>query len=559
MPRMTGDQIAQHVKRAAFLKSERATFESHCQEIAELIYPEAAVFTGPAVEGQKMMRKIYDSTGIHANHLLASGLFSLLTSSANPWFLLMPANGMEREVAEIMNVLYARSEIMYHEINKSSAGFSTAMHENYLSYGAFGNFVLFIDEVLKKDSLRFQALPIQECYFVQNSEDKVDGLYRKYNRTVHQLVEKFGVDAQSTSVKQMYIDQKWDQVVECMHIIVPRENGDRNSFASTDLPFMSAYIDLKEQHLIFESGYHEQPFMAPRFFKSAHEKYGRGPGHITLPDLKMLMRVQQVVIRAAQKATDPALLLPHEGFLKPLRTTPGGLNYYNKSRVNLKNDIDVLPSGNPELGDQFADSLRNRIREAFYVDQLQLNQGPQMTATEVIQRTEEKLRLMGPFLGRAQMEFLGPAVVRVHGLLERAGRFEGLEMPEGVGPIQIVYISPIAKAQEQVQANGLMRAISILETVYKYNPESMDILDTDDIARKVFTWFNAPPSFLKDKKAIQKVRKDRADAQAKKEQAENLAKTGQGLAGLGQAADSEGLQKMVQSSAGGGEFGQFMQ
>ncbi len=39
-----------------------------------------------------------------------------------------------------------------------------------------------------------------------------------------------------------------------------------------------------------------------------------------------------------------------------------------------------------------------------YQNQLMMQSGPQMTATEVVQRNEEKMRLLGPVLGRLQSE-----------------------------------------------------------------------------------------------------------------------------------------------------------
>ena len=36
-----------------------------------------------------------------------------------------------------------------------------------------------------------------------------------------------------------------------------------------------------------------------------------------------------------------------------------------------------------------------------------------MTATEVIQRNEEKMRILGPVLGRLQSELLQPMILRV--------------------------------------------------------------------------------------------------------------------------------------------------
>jgi hypothetical protein len=44
-----------------------------------------------------------------------------------------------------------------------------------------------------------------------------------------------------------------------------------------------------------------------------------------------------------------------------------------------------------------------------------------MTATEVMQRTEERMRLLGPILGRMEAELLGPIITRVFGIMLRQG------------------------------------------------------------------------------------------------------------------------------------------
>ena len=48
---------------------------------------------------------------------------------------------------------------------------------------------------------------------------------------------------------------------------------------------------------------------------------------------------------------------------------------------------------------------RDAIVKMFHVDQLVISENRNMTATEVLQRQEEKMRLMGPMVGRLQVEF----------------------------------------------------------------------------------------------------------------------------------------------------------
>lgn len=80
--------------------------------------------------------------------------------------------------------------------------------------------------------------------------------------------------------------------------------------------------------------------------------------------------------------------------------------------MDPKGVVPMQTGGRPDLGLDIIKDLQMRIREIFFVDQLQLNIGPQMTATEVMQRTEEKLRLMGPVVGRAENELLSPLIIR---------------------------------------------------------------------------------------------------------------------------------------------------
>lgn len=538
------DQIAWHLRRFEAIKTDRSNFDTMFQEIAERIYPSHANFIYTPSVGEKRMSKVYDSTAIHANELLSSGLFSLLTSSAGKWFDVRPMDWRLSQIKAVQEYLSTVSRIMFHEINRPSAGFATAMHECYLGYGAFGNLVVFVEEILEKDSLLFQSLPLYECYFVQNQYSLVDTLYRKYDRTVEQLVKKFGKENLSVKTQELVRDNKLDKKIECVHAILPRETINILSSKAVDKPFASLYIESKEKHLLHEGGFDELPFMAARFYKESFETYGRGPGTTTLPDVKMLMRVAQVTIRAAQKSTDPPLLLPDSGFLKPLRTTPGGLNFYRKGRINLKTDIDIIPTGNPGLGIEYSELLHKRIREAFFVDQLQLHEGPQMTATEVMQRTEEKLRLMGPLLGRIQLELLGPMIKRVHGLLQRAGKFPEPPMDLSEQRLQIIYTSPMARAQEQVEANGLMRTLGVLDPLIKMDPEMLDVFDTDEMARGVAEMFNVNPKFIREQTVIDDRRKQRREVEEKKQQAENLRASGQGadaLARAGATAQEAGM------------------
>jgi hypothetical protein len=62
------------------------------------------------------------------------------------------------------------------------------------------------------------------------------------------------------------------------------------------------------------------------------------------------------------------------------------------------------------------------INDSFLVTLFQiLIDSPQMTATEVLQRAQEKGALLSPTMGRQQSEFLGPTIERELDVLAQQG------------------------------------------------------------------------------------------------------------------------------------------
>lgn len=525
----SSEQIAMMCKKAGKLRSDRGNWEVHWQEIAQVMHPFNDQFNIESSEGETKLHFIYDATGIHANQLLSSGLFSLLTNPVQEWFSWRMTNAALNEIYDVLEWLDEVSRITFHEINKPEANFNNAVHECYMEFGAFGTCVMYVTEQIEKQALLFQSLPLSQCFIQENDAGIVDVLYRKYKRTVRQLVQRFGYERVHKHIQERWDSARYDEKIDCIHLIEPNNFKPKVS----NFPIVSIYLDLQHKHIMQAKGFYEFPVQAPRFTKTGYETYGRGPGSIALPDVKMLQEIMRTFLRAAQKAVDPPLMVPDNGFLNPIRTTPGGLNYY---RSGTGERIEALDFGSdPKLGHDVIRDVRTRIQEIFFIDQLQLQEGPQMTATEVLQRTEEKLRLMGPMMGRLQTEFLGPMLNRVFNLLQRAGKYP--PPPEIISGqnFRVIYTSPIARAQEQTEANGIMRATQLLTPYIEMNPEILDIVNGDELARGVFNMYSVSPKYLNKDSVIQAKRQERARQQERQMMAELLNKGGAGMKNMAEA------------------------
>jgi len=378
----------------------------------------------------------------------------------------------------------------------------------------------------------FQARALSECIVAENAHGLVDTVFRKFNHTVRQVVQQWGIDNVGPETAKFFKKGKLDEKVEVMHAVQPRSDRDVKKIDKQNMPFMSVYLEIKGRHVLEESGFEEMPYVVPRWSKSTGEVYGRGPAMSALEDIQMLQEMMKTTVRAAQKAVDPPLQVPDDGMLSPVRMKPGQLSY----RRSGSDPITPLNTGvNVPLGVEMMEEIRNRIRETFYVDQLQLMQSPNMTATEVMQRTEEKLRLMGPVLGRLQAELLGPMIDRVWGILSRDGLLPDAPPSAEGQEIDIQYVSPIARAQRQQEVQGILKTLEVVPAVANFQPDAVTVIDGRKVIRELADLFGSDGQVLKSEDQV--AAEDAAAAQQaqQQQQLDALSQAGPPVRDLAQA------------------------
>ena len=88
-----------------------------------------------------------------------------------------------------------------------------------------------------------------------------------------------------------------------------------------------------------------------------------------------------------------------------------------------------------------------------------------MTATEVMQRNQEKMRILGPAIARLQQELLQPLIIRVFNIMLRGKRF--LQAPDILAgqEIDIEYVSPVALAQKGQELESIVRGLELFGSI----------------------------------------------------------------------------------------------
>ena len=501
-PRATG-----LLKRYRTLQTNRSHWESHWQELGDYICPRKADITKKRTGGDKRTELLFDGTAVHAAELMSASLHGMLTNAATPWFDLRYENNELNGDDEAKEWLEGATDVMYQHLARSN--FQEQIHELYSDLVTFGTAVIFIEND-DDDGFRFSTRHIAEVYVSENEQGRVDTVFRKYKTTARAAVRQFGEQQVTQRISKLNSDDPYAEI-ELLHIVMPREERNRRKKNAVNKPFASIYLDPDEKMVIGESGYDEFPYCVPRFLKASFEiGYGRSPAMTALPDTKMVNKMSEVVIRAAQLQIHPPLMVPDDGFMLPVRTTPGGLNFY---RSGTRDRIEPLNIGaNNPLGEMQLDQRRQAIRSAFYVDQLILGTGPQMTATEVVSRTEEKMRLLGPVMGRLQAELLQPLIGRCFAILSRQKKFAPAPPMLQDGNIDIEYVSPLAKAQRSGDIQGILQMIEFLMPLMQLDQGVADYLDMDGLAKHIIKVTGTPAAVVRGEGEVSGIRENRAAA-----------------------------------------------
>ena len=496
------DDIKAIIARFSNLEGQRENWQNHFQELADYMLPRKADIVRKRTRGEKRMEQIFDGTALQSVDLLSASLHGMLTSGATPWFhLAMKDQDIGRD-AEVEEWLEDTSQRMIRAFNQSN--FETEIHEMYVDLVVFGTGCMFVE--MDNGKRRFSTRHISEFHIAENQYGLVDTVFRKYKLPARQAVLRFGYDDVTDYIRKVY-DKKPDDEVTLLHAVLPRFDRDPTKMDSANMPFASVYVCMESKMPISVKGFQEFPYVVPRFLKATGETMGRSPAMVALPDVKMLNLMSKTIIQAAQKQIDPPLLVPDDGFILPIRTNPGGLNFF---RAGSRDTITPLNVGaNIPIGLQMEEQRRQAIRSAFYVDQLLSGGAPNMTATEVVQRQEERMRVIGPVLGRLMNEMLRPLIDRTFSLMLRNEML--MQAPEILQgrDVDIEYVSPLARAQKSASLNNTMKALEVLMPLSQSMPVG-DHLNPDGLVRHVTDALGVPKTVLNSDAEIQQQREQRA-------------------------------------------------
>ena len=501
-------------KTAQFLEHRREDWLAAWQGVADYIVPRKGRFhaSGGATTPQRNTGKIIDATASRAIRVLAAGMQSGLTSPAQPWFRLRLIDKDLMEHGPVRLWLDDVETRIYNEL--AHAGFYQASHNMYAELAAFGS----ADMYMASDQERlfsFSTLTCGEYAWACNGHGKVDTVLRKVQMTARQLAQKYGAEALSRSARRMLARDPYS-TIEVAHLVYPRKGvsfagkATRDSLmTNTTMPWASVVFETgtDAQSVLRESGFNEFPHLCGRWDVTGADVYGYSPAMDVLPDVKMLQEMAKSQLLAVHKVINPPMRVP-AGYKQRLNLIPGAQNFVNSTQQDA---VSPLYQINPDIQavSYKIEDVRKGIREGFFNDLFLMFTGEgrsNITATEVMERSQEKMLMLGPVIERHQTEILDPLLGRMLGVLQRAGKLPEAPQELHGRELQVEYVSVLAQAQKMAGANAVRQLTEQVGRLATVAPTVLDKIDFDQCVDEMATTAGVPARILRSDQDVEERR-----------------------------------------------------
>jgi hypothetical protein len=551
--RQEADKANTLVQRYGVLKQQRSAWEFDWQDIVRYLIPGADDILDLREAGDSRTTYIFDAHPLRAPQLLAANMMGAVTNPSMEWRKLK----FRDERLNAMQVVSQWLEACDQRIMGAYGGsnFYQAAHTFYVNLGGFGTAALYAGSVLATAgqgyNLHFKTLPTGSYVIAENAQGFVDTLFRDVWLTPRQAVQLFEghVSAQVKDLASKPTTQ--DTLVLFVHCVYPRTDRDPRRYDNANMPYAGVYLEHANKFINEETGYQEFPYLVARWETLAKAPYGYGPGHLALPDVRMLNVLRELNMQQLALWVQPPLKALREGVVGNISTESLAINVLTQMDALAPLDL----TGRPDLVQISQEDLRRSIDDAFFVNALQALPPPEasnMTAYEVSQRIELMTRTMGPVFYRLLAEFLTPLEDRVFGLAWRAGALpppprEVLEAAaRNQGQMDVEYAGPLARSQrgEEIRSLQDYMRLTMASTQAQQNLTAIDLFDWDAALRAAAEVLGLQ-AYRKDEGEVARMRQARAQQQLAMQQAQMQ---NERMAALGRLAPM--AQQMTQGQQG---------
>lgn len=492
------------------------------ETVAARIWPDYAGFAqlqgATRTPGVQKTTEMIDASGAVALYRFGAVVNSLLTPESQRWHLLSPSDKTLKRNRSVREYFEAWTDILFEYRYASIANFTGQKGIGYMALGAFGTDVMYVDKLdfFGQRGVRYKSVPVFHTVMKENHQGVVDTVYRKFFYTARQAVQKFGAGALPEKiVKDSEDSKKSENPHWFIHCVGPRQDYQAGRLDIKGMRYAETYVTVQEPSVIQEAGYNVFPYAVGRYIQAPGENRGRSPAMLALPSLRTLNEQKKTMLKQAHKAVDPVMLIADDGVIDTASIRPGAFISGAMSPEG-RPLVGSLPVGQLSVGHEMMTMEKEIINDAFLVSLFQiLVETPQMTATEVVERTREKGILLAPTLGQQNVT-LGQQIEREIDVLAAQGI--GPEMPQilrdAQGEYKIEFDSPLTRMAKAGEASGFMQTVDWAseKAAALGRPEILDPVNWEVAIPELMEGRSVPLRWINSPDKIQAIAQQRAQA-----------------------------------------------
>jgi hypothetical protein len=450
----------------------------------------------------------------------------------------------------------------------------------YGDLGVFGTAAMVMEEDFDQ-VIRTIPLPIGS-YFLGNDEKlRIRLFFREFRMTVRQLIDKFGrrgpdpndIDWKifTERVRAMWENGQPEIWIDVCHVIEPNQDFDPSRPEGKFKKFRSTYFEsatdsntgtrevtgLLQDRFLSDSGFDFFPVLAPRWEVTGEDVYGTDcPGMTSLGDIKQLQQGERRGLQAIDKMVNPPMTGPSHLKTTKASILPGDITYIDvrDGQQGFRPSHEV--TFRLQEHEQKQAGVRFRIRRSFFEDlflMLANSDRREITAREIDERHEEKLLAIGPVLEQLNQDLLDPLVDNTFDIMNRQGLIPD-PPPELQGlTLKVEYISIMAQAQKLAGLAGIERFLTDVSQIATVQPQVLDKVDLDQSVDEIAETLGVPPGMVVDDQRVAAIRQQRAQAEARQRESEQMRETAKSVKDLSDAKLTEDstLKRLVNAAEAG--------
>ncbi|MBX9937651.1 MAG: head-tail connector protein [Candidatus Obscuribacterales bacterium] len=550
------DRVKALLKRNEDLKKQRQYWFPLYEALARYVFQRKQNFTTDRAEGPFLLNQVYDSTAIHAAHMMASSILGQVWPNPFESFEFVPQVAQEDAVfSDAFDMMTTVNEVMPANLAIPEAGVMTSFGEAILDAVVFGTGGIVVQETGDiKVPIVCKAVDAKCASYAENEHGQIDTVYQEKEFTVATLVQRYGLENVSEKIRKLYEapdGKHLDEKVKVLHVIEPRRERNPLKLGNQDMPFASIHIEIDQKHLLLESGYEENPVIIFRFWKNVGEVLGRSPAMDALADIRALNKLVEIFEKTGEMGLDPPKLVATDDIVGAgkipwgpgawIATHKSGLTGTDKGGRAIE---PVMTVTNPSWAIQQISNLRDNIQQYFMLDKLtDLSNRSRQTLGEANIRNELRQFMTGPMLTRLIVELVGPFLDRCFNILLQLGAFGVIEgsrqdmqlQMAGISPkyisqdfmmhrmgglkgYRINYISPAARLMKLEEAQGLDSLTQFVLMLAQVQPDVVHNFDFDEAVRTRQRLSGASQKILRSPAKVRQLREQAAAAQAQQMQ-----------------------------------------